>query len=65
MASNLSKSTITETKLTKANGGSNLTWDEATFTWDASPPSTWDTQINTPVVAVSKSSSTVSSVAKS
>ena len=29
--------------------GSDLTWDEATFTWDASDPSTWDAQYFVPV----------------
>jgi hypothetical protein len=65
MTSNLSKSTTTETLVSKVGTAVSLTWDQSNFSWDSADPSTWDTQYQTAISSVAKSSITQSSVNKS
>ena len=44
-------------------GGSGLTWDEATFTWDEGASATWDNP-GIPITKESKNSLTVNNEAK-
>lgn len=58
---NASKNNATVTNANKT--GEAVTWDEATFTWDDSYPSTWD-NVRTPIVKTSKNSASVSNASK-
>jgi len=59
--SNESKNSLSVTNLSKP--GVDLTWDEATYTWDDSLPSTWDSQ-RIAITKTSKNPLTVSNDSK-
>ena len=60
--SNQSKNNLSITNQSKPSGES-ITWDDATFTWDESDPSTWD-NVRTPLNKISKTNITINNVSK-
>jgi len=58
MATVVNKSKNNATVTNKSRSGTNVTWNEAVYTWNDSKPSTWNNQ-RTPVSKSSKNSTTV------
>lgn len=63
MATTITKETKNDLTVTSISKSSSTTWDEAIFTWDESPPSTWDS-VRVPLTKETKNTLTITNESK-